>query len=484
MKKLSKITESAWGDMRRRSSGDITRKEDEAILKLGVSEMYDYLKDTYKDRVYWMDGDKKSCLEDRIIDIDPVDGISVYFEYGDDDKLERIGMFYTIRSFSKSPKEYPEFFKKLSDEFDVSVHIDKPEFSKQWEIKPKSGELTNKTIIEVIEFFLNTEINESAWGEMRKRSAGNKIRREMTMEEFKNYLEKRYRFTKKYENCDFPMISHNQIYTAIGMPGFAIKNDRLGTSYFHLLLYMVNDGGYVLTLSKTIQKLHIFDVLRNEYIMTDCEKSWDYDIKPKKGSVDKEFFITVFDFINANLQSPEESVVERKPINESAWGDMRKRSAGKQIRKEDDINLLDRDGLYDYLASHYKPLNSFVNIQNSSSFNRIDVPVLIQGGADYVHFNFDDNSVFIKFAMPYKVKGLFAKLADNFSLRSNSDKNPLFYIISPKDGSETTNSFYIEVIDFIIDNIPDSFEKGVKKIVEESAWGEMRHRSSGKTIRR
>ena len=71
--------------------------------------------------------------------------------------------------------------------------------------------------------------------------------------------------------------------------------------------------------------------------MTDCEKSWDYDIKPKKGSVDKEFFITVFDFINANLQSPEESVVERKPINESAWGDMRKRSAGKQIRKEDDI---------------------------------------------------------------------------------------------------------------------------------------------------
>lgn len=180
MKKLSTLIESTWGEMRHKSSGKVVRKEDEIFLKLGISEMYDYLKETYKDtnKVYWMDGDKKSCVEDKSIGIDPVDGISIYFEYGDDDKLEKIGMFYTIRSFSREPKEYPEFFKKLSDAFDVSVLMNKPEFSKQWSIKPKYGELTNKTIIEVLDFFLNTEINESIWGDMRQRSAGNSVKKE------------------------------------------------------------------------------------------------------------------------------------------------------------------------------------------------------------------------------------------------------------------------------------------------------------------
>ena len=31
-------------------------------------------------------------------------------------------------------------------------------------------------------------------------------------------------------------------------------------------------------------------------------------------------------------------------ITESIWSDMQDRSAGETVRKEDDINLLDRDG--------------------------------------------------------------------------------------------------------------------------------------------
>jgi hypothetical protein len=124
-------------------------------------------------------------------------------------------------------------------------------------------------------------------------------------------------------------------------------------------------------------------------------------------------------------------------------------------------------------------LNSFAKIVNSSSFNSIGVPVLIQGGADFVSLDYPDKEVSIQYAAPYKVKGLFSKLADRYSLRSDSDRKPTKYIISPKDGSEVTNTFFIDVIDFFIDNIPDSFEKGVKKIIEESAWGEMRKRSAG-----
>lgn len=171
-------------------------------------------------------------------------------------------------------------------------------------------------------------------------------------------------------------------------------------------------------------------------------------------------------------------------ITESVWTDMQKRSSGDEIRKEDDINLLDRDGLYDYLTSHYKNTNSFEPIYNSETFNTIKVPFLIQGGSDGVFLSFEENEVSIPYASPYKVKGLFSKLANEFSLKSDAKTEHTWYIISPKDGSEVTNTFFIYVIDFLIDNIPDSFERGVKKIVNESIWSDIQDRSGGKIERK
>ena len=173
-----------------------------------------------------------------------------------------------------------------------------------------------------------------------------------------------------------------------------------------------------------------------------------------------------------------------RKLSESIWSDIQDRSSGETVRKEDDINLLDRDGLYDYLIHHYKNTNSFDPIYNSDAFDTIKVPFLIQGGSDGVYLNFKENEVYIPYASPYKVKGLFSKLADEFSLKSDSNTRPTWYIISPKDGSEVTNTFFIYVIDFLIDNIPDSFEKGVKKIVNESIWSDIQDRSAGDTIRK
>ena len=171
-------------------------------------------------------------------------------------------------------------------------------------------------------------------------------------------------------------------------------------------------------------------------------------------------------------------------ITESVWNDIRRRGMGVDVKKEDDINLLDRDGLYDYLTSHYKNTNSFEPIYNSETFDTIKVPFLIQGGSDGVYLSFEENEVSIPYASPYKVKGLFSKLANEFSLKSDAKTEHTWYIISPKDGSETTNSFYIEVIDFLIDNIPDSFERGVKKIVTESVWNDIRRRGVGTDVKK
>ena len=40
-------------------------------------------------------------------------------------------------------------------------------------------------------------------------------------------------------------------------------------------------------------------------------------------------------------------------LRESVWSDIQKRSMRQQTRKEDDIDLLDKDGLIDYLKNHY-----------------------------------------------------------------------------------------------------------------------------------
>ena len=40
----------------------------------------------------------------------------------------------------------------------------------------------------------------------------------------------------------------------------------------------------------------------------------------------------------------------KKFIEESIWSDIQDRSMGKTVRKEDDINLPAKDGLYEYLT--------------------------------------------------------------------------------------------------------------------------------------
>ena len=44
-----------------------------------------------------------------------------------------------------------------------------------------------------------------------------------------------------------------------------------------------------------------------------------------------------------------------KKLSESIWSDMQDRSAGETVRKEDDVDILDREQFFDYLKDIYKP---------------------------------------------------------------------------------------------------------------------------------
>lgn len=151
-------------------------------------------------------------------------------------------------------------------------------------------------------------------------------------------------------------------------------------------------------------------------------------------------------------------------ITESIWSDMQDRSAGETVRKEDDVNLLDRDGFYNYIMEHYKTATEDVTgpyaIINSENADYINIPILEDETNTLYrviiwHFNTDERYITIPLR---KLFGVFVKLRDTFKLQSNEDRiNPLFKVF-PKDNKKVDNKFFLEVIDFIIDNTKEPFE--------------------------
>ena len=193
-------------------------------------------------------------------------------------------------------------------------------------------------------------------------------------------------------------------------------------------------------------------------------------------------------------------------IGESIWNDIRRRGNGSDIKKEDDIDSFDRDEMYDYLINYYKVLPSPWNvyeIKNSPEYGRITVPIAGNNnctmyfdtkkysntlkkltGKDWEYANLGQ-MVCINYTLPYSFqKGLLLKLEDKFTLKSDKGRNHIYYIVSPKDGSKITNSFFIEVINFILDNAQIGPSKAIERIVKESIWNDIRRRGNGSEIKK
>lgn len=159
-----------------------------------------------------------------------------------------------------------------------------------------------------------------------------------------------------------------------------------------------------------------------------------------------------------------------RKLSESIWSDIQDRSSGDTVRKEDDINLLDRDGFYNYIMEHYKTATEDVTgpyaIINSENADYINIPILEDETNTLYrviiwHFNTDERYITIPLR---KLFGVFVKLRDTFKLQSNEDRiNPLFKVF-PKDNKKVDNKFFLEVIDFIIDNTKEPFEPLLTRI--------------------
>ena len=191
-----------------------------------------------------------------------------------------------------------------------------------------------------------------------------------------------------------------------------------------------------------------------------------------------------------------------KKLSESVWADIHKRSNGSQERKEDDIDVMDMDMFFEYLKGLYKPTMSTYNVViYHIPRTMILVPISINGlyrssSVSYVSLELDEVSdkkiVTLDIRSLHRLpEGCEDKLKEVYKIKymSDSPKRQAHIIISPKDSSDVTNKFYIEIIDFMLDNIKDGYNRLVKKVeltsyVGESVWADIHRRSNGEQERK
>ena len=169
-----------------------------------------------------------------------------------------------------------------------------------------------------------------------------------------------------------------------------------------------------------------------------------------------------------------------RKLSESIWSDIQDRSSGEVTRKEDSVNLLDKHQFIDYVKNHYESLYPEEHKITSTSID-LGVPVIYESGySERVSYYFKQNSIVIShYRTP---KSLVKALNDNFLLE-DVDNRHIIYNICPKDGGEVNNSFFIEVIDFILDNIDES-QRCIRKKINESIWSDIQDRSAGDIVRK
>jgi len=331
-------------------------------------------------------------------------------------------------------------------------------------------------------------INESAWGDMMRRGSGEEIRTEddvnlLDVDELTAYLRKNYMI-------DDPLT----ITRLIGNGGsiyVSLYEDTDGYNYI-LMYEHIDNGDRHMYLSSGVKDVSedIFNEMKNKYKVTVLN---DYDpdghplgnimVEPNDGrDITNKFFIEFLDFIIERIEKPLTQKIYKKSMNESAWGDMMRRGSGEEIRKEDDINLLDKKGLYEYILSHYELTDNRYELTYGTA--NMCIPISIKGEEILLTYEFDEVHCYFNLNEYPK---LYSLLQKKFNVEDKPDSDEELsmgfsvtehYIISPK--GECTNQFYIDVIDCIIENRYTI----VRKKVNESAWGDMMRRGSGEEIRK
>jgi len=184
MKRLSKIDESVWADMHKRSNGKQTRKEDDPNI-LDAQGFVEYLRDLYKnvDTDFYIFKDLNDVITVPMFETELGTKSTWFIQYDCTDNSVLIWDHF----LNKDDK----LFDKIRRKYNVKKYHIHRNFTDNFLITPKTGKSSNKFFIEIINFLLentnvfftrilvkNDNMNESVWADIHRRSNGSMFRKE------------------------------------------------------------------------------------------------------------------------------------------------------------------------------------------------------------------------------------------------------------------------------------------------------------------
>ena len=172
-------------------------------------------------------------------------------------------------------------------------------------------------------------------------------------------------------------------------------------------------------------------------------------------------------------------------ITESIWSDIQDRSMGKTVRREDDINLMSAEDFCDYLNDNYICKDGYrtYRIYYDSKVLHITVLKKFINVSYSITYDYKTNMIYLNDDIEDFVPELCQKLKNNFKVvKKIVGDSYTKFIIYPSDGSECTNRFFVDVINFIIDNADENVLLLKKKHINESIWSDMQDRSAGDAV--
>lgn len=370
-----------------------------------------------------------------------------WWENIDEDTKEKISdYFYAGAEEKYYENQNPDYNEFNGDDFDVD------------------DEWSNADWMTCVKLYMeyNNKTNESVWGDIRKKSLGQEDRIEDSIENLDmvglyEYILSHYELTDK---------RHEMTY---GTDNMSITISRSGREEL-LLTYGFGEVHYFGNLSKDKQ---LESILTKLFKVSSAEKE-HYIIEPKK-KVTNQFFIDVLDCIIDNKKS---TILRRKEdVNESVWGDIRKKSIGQEERAENDVNAMTHKGFVEYLKSNYEGIENRLIGWEVATYGsgQLATPIYgypsISGIRTECAFLFLDckekvaytNKCIIKYAPE-----LLKKLNEKYDLWDDDPDYENYIIINPTDTLKNPDhKYFLDLLNFILDNLDeDTLHVLTKKLNE------------------
>lgn len=138
-----------------------------------------------------------------------------------------------------------------------------------------------------------------------------------------------------------------------------------------------------------------------------------------------------------------------RKLSESVWDDIRRQSAGKITRIEEDIDQLDMDGFEQYLRSIYE-IDDLADIVYDQKNDYLYIPVCRREGTYCsIRYHKSDNYIEVRLFPPFnKFNDIFEEQYPCYPI----DMDDIYRLRNEKY-DVLTNTFVREMIDFILDTI-------------------------------